>query len=277
MGSKDILSKTLFKNLVRDFALYLFGLPVTEVELLETANQRIEDRHADLVGKVIVPGEPPFLLHIEIQNDNDRLMPVRMLRYLSDLLMRFPHMPVRQYVVYIGKPALTMQEGFDQPDFTYRYRLLDMHQVDCEDLLRQDSPDAWVLAILCDFHTRNPSEVVQTILARLAERLRDHPARLREYVSMLDTLASNRNLNVNIHEALNMLNIDIEKLATYQIGMEKGLEQGIVKGIQQGVRLHAVETAKRLLAMNLEPSQVATITELPLSEIEGLRGSPGNE
>jgi predicted transposase YdaD len=183
-------------------------------------------------------------------------------------------MKALQYVVYIGKPALTMQEGFDQPDFTYRYRLLNMHQVDCEDLLRQDSPDPWVLAILCDFHTRNASEVVQTILARLAERLSDHPARLREYVSMLDTLASNRNLNVNIHEALNMLNIDIEKLATYQIGMEKGMEKGIEKGIQQGAHIRAVETAKRLLAMNLEPSLVATITELPLSEVGELRGSP---
>jgi hypothetical protein len=70
VGSKDIVSKNLFKNLVRDFATYLFELRVTDVELPETSNQRIEDRHADLVGKVTIPGEPPFLLHIEIQNDN---------------------------------------------------------------------------------------------------------------------------------------------------------------------------------------------------------------
>ena len=93
-----------------------------------------------------------------------------------------------------------------------------------------------MLAILCDFQTRNPSEIVHTILARLAERLRDHPARLREYVTMLDTLASNRDLKVNIYEALNMLNIDIEKLATYQIGMEKVMEKGIEKGLERGVK-----------------------------------------
>jgi hypothetical protein len=49
MGAKDIISKNIFKTLVRDFATYLFGLPVTEVELLETANQRIEERRADLL------------------------------------------------------------------------------------------------------------------------------------------------------------------------------------------------------------------------------------
>jgi len=36
MGDKDIISKAILKNLVRDFATYLFGLPVTEVELVET-------------------------------------------------------------------------------------------------------------------------------------------------------------------------------------------------------------------------------------------------
>ncbi|MGH8558352.1 MAG: hypothetical protein ACRESZ_12995, partial [Methylococcales bacterium] len=32
MGEQDILSKQIFKNLVRDFATYLFGLAVSEVE-----------------------------------------------------------------------------------------------------------------------------------------------------------------------------------------------------------------------------------------------------
>ncbi len=61
MGAKDIISKNILKTLVRDFATYLFGLLVTEVELLETANQRIEDRQADLIAKVALPGEPMLL------------------------------------------------------------------------------------------------------------------------------------------------------------------------------------------------------------------------
>lgn len=49
---------------------------MTLVELLETANQRLEDRRADLAAKVAVPGEPPFLLHIEIQNHHEAHMAV---------------------------------------------------------------------------------------------------------------------------------------------------------------------------------------------------------
>lgn len=35
-----------------------------------------------------------------------------------------------------------LADGFDMPDFSYRYRAIDLHGVDCEDFLRQDSPDA---------------------------------------------------------------------------------------------------------------------------------------
>jgi predicted transposase YdaD len=83
MGDKDIISKDIFQRLVRDFATYLFHLPVTEVELLDTEQHRIEDRRADLVARVTGLDGQVFLLHIEIQNDNDPSMPKRMLRYLK--------------------------------------------------------------------------------------------------------------------------------------------------------------------------------------------------
>lgn len=252
----------------------LFGLPVTRVELLETQAQRVEERRADLVAKVSVQGQPPFILHIEIQNDNQRWMPARMLRYLGDLALAYPKLPVRQYLVYIGKKPLTMKDGLDFPDFQYRYRIIDLRRVDCEDFLRQDSPDAWVLAVLCDFKHRLPREVVHTILARLQQRLRDDPPRLREYVEMLNVLADNRDLNLDIYEELNMLNIDIERLAIYRIGMEKGLEQGIEQGErigeQEGEHKRSVAIAANLLGMGLGLAQIADATGLPLTDIEAL-------
>ena len=39
-------------------------------------------------------------------------------------------------------------------------------------------------------------------------------------------VASNRDLNIDMFEELKMLTIDLEKLATYRLGMEKGVEQG---------------------------------------------------
>jgi len=41
-------------------------------------------------------------------------------------------------------------------------------------------------------------EIVHDILARLVQRLSGEPPRLREYVSMLEVLATNRDLNIDI-------------------------------------------------------------------------------
>lgn len=280
MGEKDIISKRIFKHLVRDFATYLFGLAVTEVELLESSQERIEDRHADLVARVKLPDGESFILHIEVQNNNQSEMPIRMLRYLTDILLAHPKLNVRQYLVYIGKKPLRMADGLSLTDLNYRYKIIDMHTVDCHSLLQQNSPDAWVLAVLCDFKNSSPRDIVHTILARLMEHLHEQPPELREYVSMLDILASNRNLNVNIREEFEMLSIDFEKLTTYRMGMEKGIEKGIEKGMEKGMEKgaheQAVVIAKNLLARNMDTAWIASATGLPLVEVEQLQDRKTN-
>ncbi|MCF8168572.1 MAG: hypothetical protein K9J77_08180, partial [Rhodoferax sp.] len=61
---------------------------------------------------------------------------------------------MRQYLIYIGRAALAMPDGICQTGLDFHYRIIDMHTVDCQALLAQDTPDALVLAILCDFKQR---------------------------------------------------------------------------------------------------------------------------
>jgi len=263
MGDKDIISKQIIKHLVRDFATVLFGLPVTEVELMETSHQRIEDRHADLVAKVWLPDGQVFILHIEIQNDNQRIFPIRMLRYLTDILLETLGLPVLQYLVYIGREPLRMADGLNLPDLLeYRYKTIDMHKMDCADLLRQDSPDAWVLAVLCDFHGRQSRAVIHEILTRLMQRFKDQQPTLREYVTMLEVLSDNRDLNLDIREEYDMLAINLEKLPSYQIGKTEGVHE------------QSLTIAAKLLAEGKEPAWIALITGLPQTEVERLKATP---
>jgi len=48
----------------------------------------IEDRLADLVARVKDEAGNKFILRIEIQNQ--RIMPIRMLRYLTDIKLKHP-------------------------------------------------------------------------------------------------------------------------------------------------------------------------------------------
>ncbi len=79
---------------------------------------------------------------------------------------------------------------------------------------------------------------------------------------MLEVLADNRHLGVNIQEAYDMLQIDIERLPSYRRGMEKGMEKG--------EHCKALEVARELLALNFSLEQIAAITKLPLAEITTL-------
>ncbi|VFN05931.1 MAG: hypothetical protein BECKG1743D_GA0114223_110031 [Candidatus Kentron sp. G] len=229
MGDKDIVSKEIVGKLTAHLAIYLLKLSIDPdfQETMGTEHQRVEDRRADLVVKLRERGGEPFLLHIEIQNNNDPKMPVRMMRYLTDVLLAYPEFPVRQYLIYIGAEKLTMPNKFEGPDTHHQYGLIDMRAVDCQYLLEKDTPEALVLSILCDFKGRDPQEVVNYIYTRLQELLKDDIKRLRECIDMLQILSVNRDLDEQIEEAKKVLTqIDMTRIPTYRIGMEKGMEKG---------------------------------------------------
>jgi predicted transposase YdaD len=279
MGQKDIISKGILQRLLLDMAVYLFRLDLIDAELLATEAQRIEDRRADLVAKVTPARGDPFILHLEIQNANDGQMAVRMLRYLTDIHLAYPGHRLHQCLVYIGAERLSMASGLDSPQLRYHYDVVDMRTIDYRTLYASDQPDALVLAILGDFGDDDPQAVVVRLLEKLRRLTEPDEGRLRECLSMLEILADNRHLNVNIQEAYAMLQIDIERLPSYQKGLEKGLEQGMEKGMEKGMEQgieqgleegehrKALAVAWELLAMNFSPEQVAAITQLPLAEI----------
>ncbi|HPY39796.1 MAG TPA: hypothetical protein PLM98_04700 [Thiolinea sp.] len=280
MAEKDIVSKEVLQHLAADIANILLELDVEHdsVELLQTEQQRVESRRADMVARMRKrqTGEK-LILHVEIQNANDNTMPVRMLRYLSDILLQYPDEAVYQYVVYIGKRTLSMPNQLVLPAFSYQYYLLDMHNIDCSLLLAQDTPEALVIAILCDFKERPTQDVVNYIVTRLHELTGDDEQRFRNYYQMLETLAENRDLQSNLAEAKDMLTqVDVTRFSTYRWGLEAGIKQmqslldekdAALQRLHQGVR--------QLLMMNtLTHQQIADVFQLSLEEVEAIAKQP---
>jgi len=172
---------------------------------LETQNQRIEDRRANLVARVRATDGEESLLHIEIANNNAADIPLRMLRYYTDIRLADIRLaghsgPIRQFLIYIGTNPLTMPAGLDEPGplDDYRCRLIDMHRIGCARLLAQDNPDALVLAVLCDFGGRKPQEVVTYIVHRLWELLGADERGFREHMTMLEILSKKRDLQAQV-------------------------------------------------------------------------------
>nr|VFJ86460.1 MAG: protein of unknown function (DUF4351) [Candidatus Kentron sp. LFY] len=278
MAEKDIISKETIRRLAVDLATHLLELPIDpdSLEVLATEQRRIEDRRADLVARLRDRDGEPFLLHVEIQNNNDATMPVRMMRYMTDILLAWPGLPLRQYLIYIGAEPMTMPDGMELPGVRYRYGILDMRDVDCRRLLERDTPDALVLAILCDFGDHDPQAVVNHIYTRLQALLGDDLKRFREYVEMVHILSGNRDLEEQIQEADKMLSqIDVERLPAYRQVMEKGLKRGIEQGRGEGEAVFLMRLLRHKFGplspaleqriRNAEPEALATWGERVLS------------
>jgi hypothetical protein len=235
MNDKDIISKHLLKRMTIGMARILLGLEIIELDIIESNQQRIEERRADLVALVKEPTSQ-YILHIEIQNDNQAIMPWRMLRYLTDIGIAHPKLKIKQYLIYIGSAPLNMADGFAETNLSYRYPILDMHHINCETLFKLDTPEALVLAILSDFQHFSDREVVQRILYRLQELTGNDEAAFRENLLMLEILSSNRNLKQILQEEEKMLSqVKYSDLPSYGLGVEQGIEQGIKQGIKQGI------------------------------------------
>ncbi|MEE9397220.1 MAG: hypothetical protein V3V31_09440 [Methylococcales bacterium] len=267
MGKKDIISKQAIRHIAVDLATYLLNLDIEpdSLELLTTEQQRVEDRRADLVARVVDrQRKTPYILHIEIQNDNDKKMPLRMLRYYTDIRLQYPDDALRQYLIYIGKDKLTMAKGVVEPDHHYHYTIIDMHTIDCATFLQHDNPDALILAILCDFKGKPAQDVVNFITTRLHYLLKDDSRRFREYLYMLEVLSENRDLKQYIKEAEKMItDIEVEKLPSYELGMEKGVEKGIEKIVTN-------------LLQHSDEAHVAASTGLSLDEVLEIKNKKTN-
>lgn len=272
MTEKDIVSKDILKRIAVDIARVLLHLKVDSAEIIDTEYQRIEDRRADLVAHMA--GEDgDFILHVEIQNDNQAKMPWRMLRYRAEIGHTRPHTDIRQHLIYIGKAPLNMAEGIQQAGLDYRYRIIDMHTVDCASLLTQDNPDALVLAILCDFKGRPEREVVHYILQRLRELTADNESRFREYMRMLEVLSTNRALEHMIEEEQKMLSqVDQTRLPSYRIGMQQGMQLGEAALLQRQLTHRfgplGAETLERLHAASLQELETWADTILDATSLE---------
>ena len=257
MLDKDLVSKKLLKRLLVGFGTQLFGLDIVEAELLSNEQQRIEGKRADLVARVKHSDGEIYILHVEIQNDNRWDVPLRMLRYYTDIALEHRGEKVVQYLLYIGKAALTMPDHVLGNKWCYSYEVLDMRSKNSEDFLVAGNPDALVLAILCDPRNRGPNALVAHIIKELKRLQGSELDSLRESLEMLDILAGNRNLQSTVRENAKMV-IDVEKLGIYQlvkdIGRQEGLQKAAIALFKRGFSI--VEIAA---ALELEESEVKTM------------------
>jgi hypothetical protein len=155
---------TILKTLFQSSRLLLLE-SLTEAPVREWINvemPKAEMSKLDLVAW-LTDGR---LYHVELQSGNDPNMPRRMWEYYLLLWKKYDVPPVQQ-VIYVGDRPLTMSGEIQHPNLTFRYRLIDMRELDSEVLLQSPAIEDNLLAILCRMN--DTPAAVRRILSRIAQ------------------------------------------------------------------------------------------------------------
>src|SRR6266699_564332 len=159
MQDYDVALKLLLRGSARLTMRELTGTTVEkwlDVELLKVQNTRV-----DLLGQT----NEGSLIHLELQSGNETTMPLRMAEYCLSvfrLFGRFPH----QILLYVGEAPLRMDSELRGPDVWFRYRAIDIRDLDGDRLLESDEVGDNVIAILA--RLRDHQEAVHRIVERIA-------------------------------------------------------------------------------------------------------------
>lgn len=253
------------------------------MDFVDKEFQRIESRESDIVATCYIDGVPS-IFHLEIQNDNDATMPRRMLRYYVEIAMEFPRLPIHQYVIYIGKEKLRMKDTLQGVNLDYAYTLIDMHTIDCDELIKMETPDALVLAILCDFKGRDETQMLFEITKKLKEMTGENEWLFGQKMLMIEVLSENRHFQHILKEVENMLrNITLEQLPSYELGVERERarmatllkqaddEKKLLQKQADEEKKRRVKLVRSLLQQQVPIDIIMTASGMNQEEIEALR------
>jgi hypothetical protein len=229
----DATLKKLFQRPPNLLLSHVLGEKIVVKQILPSEMITVGNLHPDLLFETI-DGE---ILHTELQGYAMESFAVRNLIYFA-LVLRDYHRAPTQIVFWIGEGKMGVTGGLDYDDsLHYRYRLIDVRQLDSELLLQSPDTGEAIFGILCKCGDYRAT--VQRILCRIALMpLEDQ----REALAQLLILSGLRGLTTLVKAEVRAMPVTIDihdnefLEEIYQDGLKQGL-QGLRRTLLQHLNL----------------------------------------
>ncbi len=164
-----------------------------------------------------------------------------MLEYYSNFYSQY-RLPVKQFVIFVGRGKPSMPTSIEHPDLRFGYRLIVLNEVDYETFVNSDKPEEIILAILANFKGESAVSVIRTIVNNLVRHARNNRS-LHKYITQLEILSTLRNLQPQTIQQIEAMPL------TYDITADIRYQQGI-------------ETKTRIMVAKLLKKNVLSIKEI---------------
>ncbi|GMT49846.1 MAG: hypothetical protein IEMM0008_1385 [bacterium] len=259
----DQIIKENLKGVVDVLIIKVLGIEMKRNVMLETKLQITDEREADFILEIDPLEGKVFILHLEFQSTNDVNMIYRMLRYYLYITETY-QLPVKQYVIYIGRNKLKMTHAIKSENLTFHYELVDMKNISYQPFLESENPEEIIMSILCDFENKGARVVIHEILSKLKQRIKEE-TRFSKYIRQLEVLSQLRDLQETILEEESKMAIiyDIEE----DIRFKQGKIEGKVEGKVEGKAEEKLRIIKKMSQQGLDLTLIAKVTGLSEKEI----------
>jgi predicted transposase YdaD len=230
--------------------------------------REVKERKVDLLFEL----DDNSLLHLDLQAQNEAEMAGRELDYRVILRQRFGCL-VRQAVLYVGEPAMTMLDRIDEPGLAFQYELIDIRSFTAEELLATKRPGDAVLAFLAS-ETGDRGELAREIVERLQPL--PWPERRDALVCLL-ALSNLRKSERIVREVLKRMSLAIDWRESeflreiHDSGVLEGIRQGERTGKREGMRA----TLQQLLSQRFGPLPGWAVDRLHSAEMDELQKALG--
>jgi hypothetical protein len=155
----DLVLKEIFSRAVGKIISIATGEKIKEK--LEDINREVKLLKSLRPDMLFKAGDKIF--HIEIQAQQDKTLPKRMLLYSVGIEEKFGKEPV-QIVLFVGKgnPPLSV---FRSEFKSLKFKVVDLKKIDPDEFLKSDKPEEVVLGVLAGKYREKP-EVFKKVISK---------------------------------------------------------------------------------------------------------------
>jgi hypothetical protein len=191
-----------------------------ELEDITTEIEFVKSLRPDMVFRA---GEKIF--HIEIQVQQDKDLPERMLIYSLAIKEKFGQKPV-QIILFVGKG--NPPPPFFKDEFTiHKFIVLDMKKINPDEFIKSDKPEEVIVGILAGKFKDKP-EIIEKVKKRIVEIVKSEKE-IAKYIDSISFLAGLFDVKIEVKPM--PIEVDIRKTFLYKWGKEEGLKEGLKKAI----------------------------------------------
>jgi len=184
------------------------------------------------------------IIHIEIQVQQDKTLPERMLDYFYAIRKKYGKTPT-QIVLFVGKgnPPPTkfeLKDEFGTQSLSFNFIVLDMKKINPDVFIKSEKPEEVLVGVLAGKFKDKP-EIIKKVKKRIVEIVKDEKE-IAKYIDSVSFLAGLFDVKIEVKPM--PIQVDIRKTFLYKWGKEEGLKEGKQEGLKEGEK-RGIEKGKQ--------------------------------